>query len=362
MTPVLPRAGTAFSLPDELSATEPPERRGVCRSCVRLLVAQPDGVTHATFGQLPQFLAAGDLLVVNTSGTLAAAVDGERADGTSVPVHLSTELDDGTWVVELRAPGGHGPLRDATRGEVVELPDGIALTLLAAHPDPRLETGSRLWRAAFTLEVPVRAYLRRHGRPITYSYLRDPLPVDYYQTVFARQHGSAEMPSAGRPFTQDLVTDLVTSGVLIAPVVLHTGVSSLEVGEPPQPERFAVPEHTARLVRETRAAGGRIVAVGTTVTRALESAVGADGRIRAGAGWTDLVLGPQRPAHVVNGLITGWHAPEASHLLLLEAVAGRELVQHAYDAALAERYLWHEFGDSALLLPARRRATVRRTA
>jgi S-adenosylmethionine:tRNA ribosyltransferase-isomerase len=362
MRALLPRAGTAFALPDELSATEPPERRGVCRSCIRLLVAQPDGVAHATFGDLPQFLAAGDLVVVNTSGTLAAAVDGVRPDGTRVPVHFSTELDDGTWVVEVRSPDGAGPLRDVTRGELVVLPDRVPLTLLAAHPDPRVETGSRLWRAAVGLAMPVRAYLLRHGRPISYGYLRDRLPLDDYQTVFARVHGSAEMPSAGRPFTQQLVTDLVTSGVLIAPIVLHAGVSSLELGEAPQPERYAVPEHTARLVRETRQAGGRVVAVGTTVTRALESAVGPGGRIQASAGWTDLVLGPQRPAQVVDGLITGWHAPEASHLLLLEAVAGTELVQQAYDAALAERYLWHEFGDSALLLPAPRAEAVRRTA
>jgi S-adenosylmethionine:tRNA ribosyltransferase-isomerase len=137
----------------------------------------------------------------------------------------------------------------------------------------------------------------------------------------------------------------------VAPVELHTGVSSQDVGEPPQPERFRVPATTARAVNMTRAWGNRVVAVGTTVTRALESAADELGVVRARAGWTDLVLGPARPARVVSGLITGWHAPGASHLQLLEAVAGAGLVDRAYAEAVRARYLWHEFGDSCLLLP-----------
>jgi S-adenosylmethionine:tRNA ribosyltransferase-isomerase len=170
-------------------------------------------------------------------------------------------------------------------------------------------------------------------------------------TVFGWQPGSAEMPSAGRPFSTELVTDLVRHGVLVAPVLLHTGVSSPEHGEPPQAERYEVPATTARLVNATRRWGGRVVAVGTTVTRALESAADAAGVVRPAAGWTDLVLGPDRPARVVTGLVTGWHEPGATHLDLLEAVAGAALVEAAYDHALRERYLWHEFGDSCLLLP-----------
>jgi S-adenosylmethionine:tRNA ribosyltransferase-isomerase len=206
-------------------------------------------------------------------------------------------------------------------------------------------------------------------------------PLADYQTVFAREPGSAEMPSAGRPFTAQLVTDLITRGVAVAPIVLHTGVSSQEPGEPPQPERFRVPEATARLVNSTRQAGGRVIAVGTTVTRALESATDPDGTVhpdgtihpdgtvdpdstvnsgstvhpgstvRARHGWTDLVLGPQRPARVVTGLVTGWHAPGASHLALLAAVAGDALVERAYAEAVRRGYRWHEFGDSCLLLP-----------
>jgi S-adenosylmethionine:tRNA ribosyltransferase-isomerase len=201
------------------------------------------------------------------------------------------------------------------------------------------------------VEGGVPAYLQRHGRAIRYGYVPRPVPLAQYQTIFGREPGSAEMPSAGRPFDADLVVELVTRGVAIAPITLHTGVSSPDVGEPPQPERFRVPMTTAELVNAARLRGGRVVAVGTTVTRALESVADERGFVRPGGGWTELVLGPQRPARVVTGLITGWHAPGASHLQLLEAVAGAQLVERAYREALRERYLWHEFGDSCLLLP-----------
>jgi S-adenosylmethionine:tRNA ribosyltransferase-isomerase len=230
---------------------------------------------------------------------------------------------------------------------VITLDGGAALTLGRPHPTGQ----ARLWRARPLIDGGVPLFLTRHGRPIRYSYVPRPWPLDEYQTVFAREPGSAEMPSAGRPFTTQVVTDLVTRGVVLAPIVLHTGVSSQEPGEPPQPERFRVPEATARLVNVTREAGGRVIAVGTTVTRALESAAGPDGSVRAGHGWTDLVLGPARPARAVTGLVTGWHAPGASHLALLTAVAGAGLVERAYAEAVRSGYRWHEFGDSCLLLP-----------
>jgi S-adenosylmethionine:tRNA ribosyltransferase-isomerase len=159
------------------------------------------------------------------------------------------------------------------------------------------------------------------------------------------------MPSAGRPFTATLLVRLMAAGVTVAPVVLHAGVASPELHEPPSPERFVVPAATARLVASTRAAGRRVVAVGTTVVRALETVAELDGSVSPGQGWTDLVLSPARPARVVTGLISGLHEPEATHLLLLEAVAGADLVAAAYAAAVERRYLWHEFGDSMLFLP-----------
>ncbi|WP_406049707.1 S-adenosylmethionine:tRNA ribosyltransferase-isomerase [Kribbella sp. NBC_00889] len=334
-----------FVLPDSLNASEPPEARGLSRDQVRLLVAEGSTITHTRFDRIGEHLRPGDLLLVNTSGTLPAAVDGSWITGAGVApvvVHFSTALDDGTWVVELR--DARSPMLGGTAGDQVETPEGV-LTLLA----PYQSESNRLWRA--TPPVPdVLGYLARHGRPISYSYVGRRWPLASYQTVFAREPGSAEMPSAARPFSFELVSHLAAQGVLIAPILLHCGVSSLESYEPPLPERYDVPEHTARLVNWVRANGGRVIAVGTTAVRAIESAVTSDGTVTRSNGWTDLVLGPDHPSRVVDGLITGMHAPEASHLLLLESVAGPDAVQRAYTAALNEHYLWHEFGDACLLL------------
>jgi S-adenosylmethionine:tRNA ribosyltransferase-isomerase len=341
---------TRFERSPGSDATEPPEARGVDRDEVRLLVADTGGVRHSRFAHLGGFLRPGDLLVVNNSATIAAAVDGRRGDGGQIVVHFSTALDDGTWVVELRPPGrATGHLTDVRVGEVVDLPAGATLTVLESYPEPGGH-GARLWRARLAIEGDATGYLARHGRPIRYSYVPSSWPLTAYQTVFANRPGSAEMPSAGRPFSTDLVTSLVSAGVLIAPITLHTGVSSAEAGEPPVAERFELPASTARLVNLTRASGGRVIAVGTTVTRALETGADCDGRASAAAGWTQLVLGPDHPTRVVDGIVTGWHDAGASHLLLLEAVAGPDVVGAAYQAAVTTGYLWHEFGDSALLL------------
>ncbi|MDO9377773.1 MAG: S-adenosylmethionine:tRNA ribosyltransferase-isomerase [Nocardioidaceae bacterium] len=343
------RALTTFVLPDDLSATGPPEIRGLARDEVRLLVARPDRVEHTRFTGLAEQLEPGDLVVVNDSATVPSALDVVRPDGRPAVLHVSGPLDDGAAVGELRTPAGAERVLDAAAGDVLATAAGT-VTLARPWPDATLTRGSRLWR----LDPPaLDAVLARHGRPIRYGYLDGDRPLVDYQSVFATRPGSAEMASAGRPFSHRLVTALVGHGVQVAPVTLHTGVSSLELDEAPLPERVDVPAATARLVEAARAAGGRVVAVGTTVTRALETAAWSDGHVHPFHGWTDLVLGPDRPARVVDGLVTGWHEPQASHLMLLEAVAGHDLVQRAYDEAVAERYLWHEFGDSALFLPRR---------
>jgi S-adenosylmethionine:tRNA ribosyltransferase-isomerase len=315
---------------------------------VRLLVADDTALWHARFRDLPRFLRSGDLVVVNTSGTLAAAVD---TDG--VTVHFATPLDDGDWVIELRRPDQSGPIRDARAGTRIALPGGGAIFLLC-----NVSGSDRLWRVRVEVCGGVEGYLSSYGRPITYGYLRGRWPRSAYQTVFARDPGSAEMPSAGRPFTAEVLTELAAAGVATAPITLHTGVSSLESGEAPQPERYRVPARTAALVNETHRRGQRVIAVGTTVARALETVTRRDGLVFGGAGWTELILGPSRPARAVDGLITGFHEPGASHLLLLEAIAGPALVQRTYEAAVQNRYLWHEFGDSCLLLPESRSAPV----
>ncbi len=328
----------------------PPEHRGLPRDAVRLLVARGRTISHHRFHELATLLDPGDLLVVNTSATLPAALSGTRADGTPARLHVSGWIDPDTWIVEVRQQDNRGAHPGTRPGDVIQLPAGVGLTLTRAYPDPATQT-SRLWLGAPLPAAHPVSYLRAHGRPITYAHHRGDFPLSDHQTVYADQPGSAEMASAGRPFTLPLVMRLITAGVTITPLTLHCGVSSAEFHEPPAPERYEVPESTARLVNVTRGDSRRVIAVGTTVARALETVAAPDGRVQAGRGWTDLVLGSDRPARVVAGLITGLHEPASSHLSLLEAIAGPELVGSAYEAALRLRYLWHEFGDSMLLLP-----------
>jgi S-adenosylmethionine:tRNA ribosyltransferase-isomerase len=341
-------AALAFTLPAALEASEPPEARGLARDAVRLMVAREgEPLAHALFGELPQHLRAGDLLVVNESATLPAALDARREDGTRVELHLSTPepaADRTRWVVELRQSGAR--FRGAQAGDRIALPAGGSAELVA----PYLSAG-RLWIAALDLPAPLLDYLAAHGRPIRYAHQPDPRPLADHQTIFASVPGSAEMPSAGRPFTPRVLHALAARGVGVAPILLHTGVSSQERGERPYPERYAVSAATAARVNAARRAGGRVIAVGTTVTRALETAAAPDGTVAAASGWTSLTITPERGVRAIDGLITGWHEPEASHLLLLEAVGGRALVERSYAAAAALRYRWHEFGDSHLLLP-----------
>jgi S-adenosylmethionine:tRNA ribosyltransferase-isomerase len=335
--------------PPGLEAREPAEARGLARDEVRLLVARRgDGlIVHARFRDLPCHLRAGDLLVVNTSATLPAALPG-RHRGGDVELRLSTPApgheDEPLWVVELRRGGA--PFAAVAVGATVDLPAGATATILAPYAG-----GGRLWLARLELSEPLAAYLARHGEPIRYRYVRGRPPLAAYQNAYALEPGSAEMPSAGRPLTAAVIARLAARGVLVAPVSLHTGVSSPERGEPPYPERFRVPAETARLANAVHGWGGRVVAVGTTVVRALESAAGADGAVAAGGGWTNLVVTPERGVRAVDGLVTGWHEPEASHLDLLRAVAGDDLLRRSYAAAGEAGYLWHEFGDSHLILP-----------
>ncbi|HEX4790197.1 MAG TPA: S-adenosylmethionine:tRNA ribosyltransferase-isomerase [Actinospica sp.] len=350
--------GFDFEVPQELTAHEPAEARGLARDGVRMVVGYRRAMRaeHHAFTDLPDVLTPRDLLVVNNSGTLPAALTGTLADGRPVALHVSSAEPDerGAHLVELRRAGedgraaGYYPAGDspARAGLTVGLPGGAHARLTERFTD-------RLWFARIRLPrgLSLVAYLAWHGKAIRYGYVDREWPIEAYQTVFATEPGSSEMPSAARPFTPEVVAEIERRGTPIAPITLHTGVASPEAHEAPYAERFKVPQNTAELVARTRERGGRIVAVGTTVVRALESAVDARGRIRAADGWTDLVITPERGVHVVDGLLTGWHEPRASHLLMLEAVAGRPLLDLCYAQAIAGGYLWHEFGDVNLLLP-----------
>ncbi|GGK77225.1 S-adenosylmethionine:tRNA ribosyltransferase-isomerase [Mangrovihabitans endophyticus] len=346
-------AALDFDLPPELAAREPVEAHGGRRDDVRLLVSRGDDeIEHRRFTELPRLLEDGDLVVVNNSATVPAAVDAVPEQGPPVVVHVSTARPDGTWLVEVRRPAGgsttpwpagRGPARAGLRLAVAR----GSLTLV------RPET-ARLWVAAADVPGGLVALLAEHGRPIRYSYTDRDWPLSAYQNAYATEPGSAEMPSAGRPLTAAVLAELAGRGITVAPITLHTGVASAEVSEPPYPEWFAVRAPTAGLIGHVRERGGRVIAVGTTVVRALESAVDSAGRVRAACGWTDLVVGGDRPVRSVDGLLTGLHEPRASHLQMLTAVAGEPALRAGYAAALRERYRWHEFGDVHLLLPDRR--------
>jgi len=331
-----------FVLPASLEAHDPPEARGLPRDAVRMLVSRRASgeISQHGFSDLPSLLLPGDLLVINTTATLPAHV----RVSAELAVHFSGPRPDGSWLTELRLVRGKTtvPNDRGYPGQRLSLPGGAVLTL-------EQRATARLWQAR--LSVAVVPYLLHYGKPIRYAYVPREWPLSYYQTVFAREPGSAEMPSASRPFSPSVVTRLASAGVLIAPLTLHCGVSSLEGDEEPYPEPYDVPPATADLVNHVRARGGRVIAGGTTVVRALETVAAPDGRVTAGAGWTSHVVTPQTGVRAVDGLLTGLHEPRSSHLLMLAAFAGPDLLSRCYQTAIDAGYLWHEFGDVHLLLP-----------
>lgn len=379
-----------FTLPPELEASEPPEARGLSRDEVRLMVSYRSNneVIHNRFRSIGDFLAAGDVLVINTSGTMKAALHAWREDGTPLELHLSTHLPADIWIVEVRTQDNHAlsPSFLKENGETLRLEGGAQVRLHTPYRESDTAFGGaagseqpgseqpgrdksgpygmsesdslrpyrksqRLWIATLDLPVSLYAYLDRYGFPIRYGYVKDAWPIAYYQSVYVTEAGSAEMPSAGRAFTPELMAQLVAHGVQFAPLLLHTGVASPEEHEPPYEEYYRVSRESANLINAARAAGKRVIAVGTTAIRTLETVTDEANVTHPGEGWTRVIVTPQRGIRSVNGLLTGLHEPRATHLLMLEALAGRSHLAVAYREALQQGYLWHEFGDLHLILP-----------
>ncbi len=342
------RAELIFDRPAELEAVSPPEERGRGRDDVRLLVSAPSGHVHAQFRDLPRFLSPGDLLVVNESASLPASLP---ACGSMGPftINLSTQYGPDLWLTEPRwSPAKPGPL-PLSPGDRIEI-GGFAAHLIVPYPDL-----PDLWFVQ--TQGDLSEAMAQQGSPIRYGYVQKAYPLQAYQTLFGVRPGSAEMPSAGRPFTHLLVAVLREQGVNIARITLHAGVSSqeLEAEEVEAatlfPEPFRVPKATADAVNLTRQQGHRVIAVGTTVVRALESAWADDSeQIQPIRGFTRLFVHPGRDLRVVTGLLTGFHDPVTSHLAMLYTLGGRDLIRTAYAEAIREGYLWHEFGDSHLIL------------
>lgn len=332
----------SFNLPHEREARRPPESRGVARDDISLMVSDQRTQTHTVgkFTELAKYLRAGDLLVVNDSATIPAALNARRQNGASVKLHLSTKITERLWIVEPRQT------KLVAVGEKLTIADGLVKLLSPvdhAHP--------RLWYALLDLPEVAMTYLAAHAHPIAYDYVDGHYSIDAYQTIFAREPGSVEMPSAARPFSLRIVDSLYRHNVNLASITLHCGVASPETHEHPLDERFTVPDWTARIVNATRTAGGRVIAVGTTVVRALETVANENRGVHPARGWTSHIVDRDHPPRIVDGLLTGFHEPRASHLLMLEAFSDRRFLADAYEKALNQRLLWHEFGDVHLILP-----------
>jgi S-adenosylmethionine:tRNA ribosyltransferase-isomerase len=307
-------------------------------------------------GELPSLLRGRDLLVVNDAGTLPASLNGRRPSGEEIEVRLAAREADGSWRAVLF---GSGDWRERTEdrappprlapGDPIRFGEDLnAVVVDVARESPRLvrlRFGGKkdaLWPALY-----------RRGRPVQYSYLSGPLALWHVQTAYAARPWAVEMPSAGRPLTWELLLSLRERGVGLAALTHAAGLSS--TGDPgldallPLPEGFEIPAATVTAVRAARAAGGRVVAVGTTVVRALEAAADG-GELRPGPGRAELRIDGRRPLSVVNGVLTGVHEPGTGHFELLRALAPEALLLEAHAHSEAAGYLTHEFGDSWLIL------------
>jgi S-adenosylmethionine:tRNA ribosyltransferase-isomerase len=335
-----------FELPNELNAIEPPERRGIRRDYVKMMVLdKTTGYTeHTQFFHLDRFLKKGDLIVLNASRTVPAVLKSKReSDGAEVEIRLAHRKNESVW--EALPVSG-----DLKEGDVIRFSPILTATIMEQSDDtPFVSLAfnlccSDLYNQIYSL-----------GEPVRYEYIQQPWNLDYYQTVFATIPGSVEMPSAGRAFSWELLFRLQKKGVKIAYITLHTGLSYLlddkwHKGPDNNFENYEVPEETVNMINETKKSGGRVIAVGTTVVRALETAALENGELQATEGWTNLYIQKDTNLQVCDGLITGMHEPEASHLQLLSAFVNTDHLYAAYKEAINQHYLWHEFGDMNLIL------------
>ncbi len=334
----------SYELPQELIAQTPLERRDGSR--LMTLDKRTGAVGHAHFYDLPRYLRPGDCLVLNDSRVLPARLVGRREPGGGAcEVLLLTDRGENTWECLVR------PGRKLRQGARVVFGNGELLAEIAQV----LPDGNRLVR--FTYQGIFLEVLERLGRmplpPYIKAELRD---RERYQTVYSREVGSAAAPTAGLHFTKDLLAQVEAMGVKVRYVTLHVGlgtfrpVSEAEVEDHPMHAEFCtVPQVTADAVNAAKAAGGRIVCVGTTSCRTLESWAGEDGFLRAGSGWTDIYIYPGYRFKVLDALITNFHLPESTLIMLVSALAGRENVLAAYREAVAERYRFFSFGDAMLI-------------
>lgn len=341
-----------FELPAALACPRPTELRNIERDEVRLLVTRGNGsVEHTVFNRLGDHLQAGDVLVVNTSATRASAFPIDLPRGSSGMVHFGTPVSHGDWLVEIREIVGDKTVRwkEGSEGMEFDLPGGARLKLKGKYYENR--DLLHLWKAELSIKEHPGSYMAGYGRPIKYDKLNEPYPLGYYQTLFSFHPGSSEMPSAGRGFTQNQVDKLMQKGIVFVPVLLHTGVSSLEENEPPYPEYMEISPLSALIINNANQLGRKVIAVGTTAVRAVESAANREGEVFPYRGNTGLFITDYYRMKSIGGLLTGFHEPRASHLNILQSLAGFNHIEKAYSTAIEHNYYWHQFGDLHLILP-----------
>lgn len=335
-----------FYLPPSLNASHPPERRGLRRDQVKMMVLDREtGVmVHDRFLQIDRYLNSGDILVLNNSRTIPAILKGTwhrdgKVIGTNVELRLARKNNDSVWEVLIIAKNVNG-------GDIFKLSETLEAKVVGEVFKSPLKIikfnlqGKDLYDGIYSL-----------GEPIRYEYIQQPWSLDYYQTVFASQPGSVEMPSAGRAFSWELLLKLQEKGVKLVFLQLHTGLSYLlddEYAHSPADhfEEYSIRQEDMEAIIKAKDSGGKVIAAGTTVVRALETAA-TNSTIK---GWTNLYITSDYELLLVDGIITGFHEPKASHLDMLAAFIDEKKLIEAYNIAIEQRYLWHEFGDINLII------------
>ena len=343
-----------FTLPDELRAKKPPELRGINHDHVRLFVIDRNNrmTYHSAFNHLSDFLRRGDLLIFNSSRTLPASLKTINYKAQqNLEVRLAEHLPDDCWLVLFLYQNKNHFHSNLKPGLRIEFASGLSATIIERNIH-----NPRLWKIKFSANGPELINIfYQIGKPIHYGYISAPLPLEYFLTVFAKDPVSSEMPSAGRAFTWKMLFDLKNKGIDTAFLTLHTGLSSYMNGDPNAgqlvaEEEYFISESTADKIETNKARNGRIVAVGTSVVRVLESCAIQTGKVLPGHAYTSPRMTEGHKLKIADGLITGFHEPEASHLDLLSAFLSPSLIKKSYEEAIEKNYLWHEFGDLCLII------------
>ncbi len=337
-----------YYLPEELIAQDPLEKRSNSRLMV--LDKESGDVTHRHFYDIKDYLRKGDCLVINNTKVIPARLYGNRYNddkiGGKIELLLLKRISDNTWEALVK------PGKKARPGDKLIFGDG----LLYATVKDVVEEGNRI--IEFSYDGIFEEILDQLGQMPLPPYITHELKEkDRYQTVYAKYEGSAAAPTAGLHFTKELLEEIKAMGVNVAEVTLHVGLGTFRpvkaddiLEHHMHSEYYEISQEAADLINKTKAEGGRVISVGTTSTRTLESAASSDGKLTAKSGWTEIFIYPGYEFKVIDGLITNFHLPQSTLIMLVSALCGRENVLRAYNIAVEEKYRFFSFGDAMLII------------